>query len=65
MPKKDGLTAVKETIKFDPDARIILITASDDQKTIRQCSDSDASSYVSKPFDFNTVLKGISDILAK
>lgn len=37
MPKKDGLTVVKEVIQFDPNAKIILITASDDQKVIRQC----------------------------
>jgi len=65
MPKKDGLTVVREIIRYDPDAKIILITASDDQKIIQQCLDSGASSYISKPFDFNAVLKGISDILAK
>ena len=65
MPKKDGLTVVQEIIQFDPNAKIILITASDDQKTIQQCLASGASSYVSKPFDFNTILKGISDLLAK
>jgi len=65
MPKKDGLTVVKEIIAFDPNAKIILITASDDQKTIQQCLDSGTSSYISKPFDFNTILKGISDLLAK
>jgi len=64
-PKKDGLTVVREIIQYDPDAKIILITASDDQKIIQQCLDSGASSYISKPFDFNAVLKGISDILAK
>lgn len=32
MPKKDGFVVVKEIIKYDPKAKIILITASDDQK---------------------------------
>ena len=36
MPKKDGFTVVKEVIEFDPNAKIILITASDDQKVINQ-----------------------------
>jgi len=65
MPKKDGLTVVKEIIQFDPTAKIILITASDDQKIIQDCLDSGAASYISKPFDFNGVLKAITDILAK
>lgn len=65
MPKKDGLAVVKEIISQNPTAKIILITASDDQKIIQQCLNSGASSYISKPFDFNNVLKVISDILAK
>jgi len=65
MPKKDGVTVVKEIIQFDPNAKIVLITASDDQKVIQQCLDHGASSYISKPFDFNGVLKAITDILAK
>jgi len=65
MPKKDGLTVVKEVIEFDPNAKIILITASDDQKIINQCLEHGAISYISKPFDFNGVLKAILDISAK
>ena len=65
MPKKDGLTVVREIITQNPTAKIILITASDDQKIIQQCLDSGAISFISKPFDFNNVLKVISDILAK
>jgi two-component system chemotaxis response regulator CheY len=65
MPKKDGLTVVKEIIAFDPNAKIILITASDDKKVIKECLDCGATSYISKPFDFKGVLKAIADILAK
>ena len=65
MPKKDGLTVVREIIAQNPTAKIILITASDDQKVIKECLDSGATSFISKPFDFNNVLKAISDILAK
>jgi len=63
MPKKDGFTVVKEVIAYDPNAKIILITASDDQKVIQQCLEYGASSYISKPFDFNGVLKSIKDLL--
>lgn len=65
MPKKDGYTVVKEVMKIDPNAKIILITASDDQKVITQCLDEGATTYISKPFDFNGVLKAINDILGK
>ena len=63
MPKKDGLTVVKEIMEKTPRAKIILITASDDQKIINQCLQLGASSYISKPFDINNVLKQITDSL--
>jgi two-component system chemotaxis response regulator CheY len=65
MPKKDGYTVVKEIMQIDPNAKIILITASDDQKVINQCLEAGATTYISKPFDFNGVLKAINDILEK
>lgn len=65
MPKKDGLTVSCEILARDPNAKIILITASDDQKTIQKCLNSGVSTYISKPFNFNDVLKVISDTLAK
>ena len=62
MPEKDGLAVVKEVISYDPNAKIILITASDDEKVIRQCLEEGAASYISKPFDFNIVLETIKKI---
>lgn len=63
MPKKDGLVVVKEIISKHPDAKIILITASDNQNVISQCLDAGALAFVSKPFDFDNVLKIISNTL--
>ena len=63
MPKKDGLTVVKELIDYDPNTKIILIPASDDQKIIGECLEHGVKSHISKPFDFNSVLKSITVLL--
>lgn len=63
MPKKDGLTVLKEIMERDPHAKVVLITASDDQKIINQCLEIGAISCISKPFDFNSILKQINDAL--
>ena len=63
MPKKDGLSVVKEIIEINPDARIVLITASDNQFIINQCLEAGAIASISKPFDFDKVLKVISEAL--
>ncbi len=65
MPKKDGLTVVKEIMERYPSAKIILITAADNQKIINQCITAGAKAYISKPFDFDNVLKVISEIVSK
>ncbi len=65
MPKKDGLTVVKEVMQIDSNAKIILITASDDRKIINQCLEAGATAYISKPFDFNNILKIIEDTISK
>jgi two-component system chemotaxis response regulator CheY len=62
MPKKDGLTVVKEVMAKHPDAKIILITASDNQNIINDCLNRGAKSFISKPFDFDHVLKLITEV---
>lgn len=63
MPKKDGLKVLEEIMEMDSKAKIVLITASEDQKIINECLEKGALSYIAKPFDFNNVLKIISDCL--
>jgi two-component system chemotaxis response regulator CheY len=63
MPKKDGLAALKEIISVRPDAKIVMITASDNQHTMKECISSGALAYILKPFNFQDVLKKITDII--
>lgn len=65
MPKKDGLAVIKEIMAATPDAKIILITAADNPKIIDQCLKEGAKTYISKPFEFDKVLKIISDTISK
>lgn len=62
MPKKDGLTALKEIIVIDPNANIVMITASDNQQTMKECMNAGARAYILKPFNFQDILKTISDV---
>jgi two-component system, chemotaxis family, chemotaxis protein CheY len=63
MPKKDGLTALKEIISMRPDAKIVMITASDNQETMKECISSGALAYILKPFNFQDVLSTIAQVL--
>lgn len=65
MPKKDGLIVVREIISANPKAKIILVTASGNPDTIKECLDAGALAYITKPFDMDKALKIISDIASK
>ena len=60
MPKKDGLTALKEIKKTHPNAKIIMITALEDMTMIQDCVAAGALAYITKPFVVDDVLKSIS-----
>lgn len=62
MPKKDGLSVLKEVIAYNPKAKIIMISASDNQETVKDCMDAGASAYILKPFNFQEVLNVISQV---
>ena len=63
MPKKDGISALKDILDKNPNAKIIMITASDNLTTMTECINSGALAYLLKPFNFKDVLKTITKIL--
>jgi two-component system chemotaxis response regulator CheY len=60
MPKKDGISALKEIISSNPDAKIIMLTADENLSTITQSSEAGAQAYIVKPFRFEDVLTAIT-----
>ena len=62
MPKKDGVSVLKEILEFDPNANIIMISASDNQDTVKKCLNIGAKAYILKPFNFQDVLDTITKV---
>ncbi|HEV2192491.1 MAG TPA: response regulator [Nitrosopumilaceae archaeon] len=60
MPKKDGISALKEILATNPNAKIIMITASDNISTMKECIEYGAEAYLLKPFNFEDVLTAIT-----
>ena len=60
MPKKDGVSTLKEIISFNPNAKIIMITADENLSTIHQSVEAGAQAYIIKPFNFEDVLTAIT-----
>lgn len=61
MPMKDGLETLKE-IKAHPELRgipILIFSTGEDQEQIRLCYKLGASSYITKPMDFEDLIKAV------
>ncbi len=61
MPKgeEEGIKTLKQIIKINPEAKVIMITAVGQNSVIKECKDIGATDYIIKPFDEDQVLKTI------
>ncbi|MBQ7482291.1 MAG: response regulator [Lachnospiraceae bacterium] len=57
MPVKDGITATKEIIEFDPDAKIIVISSVGTQTHLREVIKAGAKDFIQKPVDQDLLKK--------
>ena len=63
MPDMDGLTALKEMKKLDPDVRIAMVSAMGQQSVVMDALKSGARDFVVKPFEADRVLTTIKKLL--
>lgn len=64
MPEMDGLTALKEIRKVDPQARVIMLTALGQESVVLEAVKSGARDFVVKPFERERVMSAINKLLA-
>ena len=64
MPDMDGLQALKEIRKIDPEARIAMVTAMGQQSIVMEALKSGAKDFIVKPFDPDRVLAAVQKIMA-
>ena len=64
MPDMDGLTALREIRKSDPDARVAMVTAMGQQSMVVEALKAGAKDFVIKPFDQDRVLAAIKKLMA-
>lgn len=63
MPKVDGVTAVKEIMRIDPEARIIMITALAHKTLVLRALRAGARDFIVKPFDSAAVIEAVKNTL--
>lgn len=63
MPDMDGLTALKEMKKLDPDVRVAMVSAMGQQSVVMDALKSGAKDFVVKPFEADRVLATVKKLL--
>ena len=63
MPEMDGITAVREIRKVDPNARIIMCSAMGQQAMVLDAIQSGAIDFIVKPFQEDRVIDAIKKVL--
>ena len=64
MPEMDGITAVKQIIAHDPNARIIMCTSMGQQALVVEAIQAGAKSFITKPFQPPKILETINKVLS-
>ena len=64
MPDMDGLTALKELKKVDPEVRVTMITAMGQQAIILEALKSGAKDFIVKPYDSDRMLAAVQKMVA-
>ena len=64
MPDMDGISAVKEIRKIDPNALIIMCSAMGQQAMVIDAIQAGAKDFVVKPFQPDRVLEAVRKVLA-
>jgi two-component system, chemotaxis family, chemotaxis protein CheY len=64
MPEMDGLTALKEIRKLDPEANVVMVTGMHQQGMIMDALRCGAKDFVLKPFEPDRVLLAVEKLLS-
>ena len=59
MPDMDGITAVKELMKIDPHALIVMCSAMGQEAMVIEAIQSGAKDFIVKPFKADRVLEAL------
>ena len=63
MPEMDGLQALKEMLKIDSAARVMIVSALSNQQIVVEALSAGAKHYLNKPFSADSLRMGINKLM--
>ena len=65
MPKLDGIATLEQLLALDSDARVVMVTASGSENTVKKALMLGAKNYIKKPLQYNDVVTHIEQAVRK
>jgi len=62
MPVKDGLTALKEIMEYDPNAKVVMVTAAGQKTKMIDALKYGAAEFLTKPFEAAQIIEIINRV---
>lgn len=62
MPVKDGLAALKEIMEYDPNARVVMVTAAGQKTKMIDALKYGAAEFLTKPFEAAQIIEIINKV---
>lgn len=59
MPEKDGIEALEAILEFDPNAKVVMVTAIDQRESLMKAIRLGATDYIVKPFENDRVISAV------
>ncbi|WP_408070440.1 response regulator [Butyrivibrio sp. JL13D10] len=63
MPVMDGIEGLKLIRKFDPHAKVVMITAAGQNEKVKEAVENGAVEFITKPLDEDTVISAIDKVM--
>lgn len=63
MPEMDGIAALKELRRIDPDAKVIMVSAMGQQAMVIDAIQAGAIDFIVKPFQAERVIEAVTKVL--
>jgi two-component system chemotaxis response regulator CheY len=65
MPEHDGLYALRGIMEFDPEAKVLVVSALEQRGVLKEAFKSGAADFVSKPFDKENLQATLAQLVSE
>ena len=65
MPEMDGIDALEQILKADPNAKVVMVTAIDQREALMKAIRLGATDYIVKPFEADRVMSAVQKALGE